>query len=65
MLNQEEIRLRLRYMIDTYGTKNKFIADKVKLDPSYICKLLKEDNEQELSQDALTRIDKFLKDRNL
>ena len=58
----EEVKTRINTMITIYGTKLSFISNNVNLNQSTLSRFL--NDKQELSQDALNRIDKFLKDRN-
>ncbi len=58
----EEVKTRINTMITIYGTKLSFISNNVNLNQSTLSRFL--NNKQELSMDALNRIDKFLKDRN-
>lgn len=58
----EEVKTRINNMITIYGTKLSFISNNVNLNQSTLSRFL--NDKQELSTDALTRIDKFLKDRN-
>ena len=58
----EEVKIRINKMITIYGTKLSFISNNVNLNQSTLSRFL--NNKQELSTDALNRIDKFLKDRN-
>ena len=58
----EEVKTRINNMINIYGTKLSFISNNVNLNQSTLNRFLH--NKQQLSEDALNRIDKFLKDRN-
>ena len=49
-------------MITIYGTKLSFISNNVNLNQSTLSRFL--NDKQQLSEDTLNRIDKFLKDRN-
>lgn len=58
----EEVKTRINNMINNYGTKLSFISNNVNLNQSTLSRFL--NDKQQLSEDALNRIDKFLKDRN-
>ena len=58
----EEVKTRINNMINIYGTKLSFISNNVNLNQSTLSRFL--NDKQQLSEDALNRIDKFLKDRN-
>ena len=58
----EEVKTRINNMITIYGTKLSLISNNVNLNQSTLSRFL--NDKQELSKDALNRIDKFLKDRN-
>ena len=58
----EEVKTRINNMIKLYGTKLSFISNNVNLNQSTLSRFL--NDKQQLSEDALNRIDKFLKDRN-
>ena len=59
----EEIKERINKMVEFYGTRCSFIADKVNLNNCTLSRFMT--GKQKLSQDALDRIDKFLTSRGI
>lgn len=63
MLEKENIRQRLIYLFEEFGTNQSWLAKKLDVHQSTINKF--KSGKQELSNEILARIDNFLKERGL